>query len=144
RLRRRLAEPPDRPRVAAVDLVVDSRRPVPDVVMGEIGEIQLGPGRNVDRAAAVLIDALEVDEELELVPDDRAADVAAPLNLARFGLRQILLLGEIIQHGEVLVLIEKEPGPVKGDRALLRDGIDDAARARAELGIELAGQELEL
>ena len=58
-------------------------------------------------------------------------------------LRQILLLGEVVALGHRLVLIEEESRAVERVGALLRYRVDDAARARSELGVELAGEQLE-
>src|SRR6266852_5803363 len=57
-LRRRLAQPADGPRIVGVDLVVHAHHPVPDVVVREVGEIELRPGVDVHRPAAILLDAL--------------------------------------------------------------------------------------
>ena len=144
RLRRRLAQPANGPRVVRVDLMIHPGHPVPHVVVRERRRRQLGTRDDVQRAAAVLVDALEVHEVVQLVLDDRSAEIAAPLNLPRLRLRQILLLGEVVALGHRLILIEEESRAVERVGALLRYRVDDAARARSELGVELAGEQLEL
>ena len=126
-LRRRLSQPADRPCVVRADLMVHAHHVIPHVVMREIGEVELGSRRDVDGAAAILIDPLEIREVMELVLDDGPSEPAAPLHLARVRLRQVLLLGEEVAHGHRLVLIEKERGAVQFVRALPGDGVDDAA-----------------
>ena len=107
--------------------MVHANHPVPDVVVREIGEIELRPRVDVHRPAAILVDAFEVDEEVKLVLDDGPSQVSAPLLLLRFRLREIPLLGEIIERRHRLVLIEEERGAVHAVGPLLRDRVHDAA-----------------
>ena len=53
------------------------------------------------------------------------------------------LLGEVVLARQRLVLPEEERAAVELVGALLGHGVDDAARRLAELGIELAGEQLE-
>src|SRR5262249_59346831 len=118
--------------------------PVPDVVARRPGEAQLRPRLDVHRPRALLIDAFEVDEEMQLVLDDRSAEVAAPLLLHRLRLLEVLPRREVVERRHLLGLLVEERRAVELVRALLRHGVDDAAGALAELGVELAGGELPL
>ena len=65
------------PRVVRVDLMIHPGHPVPHVVVRERGRRQLGTRDDVQRAAAILVDALEVHEVVQFVLDDRPAEIAA-------------------------------------------------------------------
>jgi len=88
--------------------------------VGEVAEVQFGTRRNVDRDAAVLVDALEVDEEMQLVMDDRTAEVAAKLGLLGRRLCQVLLNDEEVEPDRRLdemldVLTEKNWESIRAD-----------------------------
>ena len=112
--------------------------------MREVAEVELGARRHVHRHAAVLVDAFEIGEEVQLVPDDRTADVAPELDLLGRGLCEILLFRKIILRRHVCTGVEVEQHAAKRVGAGLRHRVDDAAGGGAELRVELAGQDLEL
>ena len=60
------------------------------------------------------------------------------------GLRQVLLGRKVVLRRHVLVGVEVEHHAAERVGARLRHRVDDAAGRGAELGVELAGQELEL
>src|SRR5262245_41966805 len=103
--------------------MVHSSHPIPDVVVCKGGEVQLGPRRNVDRPAAVLRNALEVSEEMELIFDNWPTDVAAKLNLPRVGFIEVLLRRKIVPLRHFLVLKKVEGRTVKLVSTLLGHSI---------------------
>src|SRR5690606_41853081 len=79
-----------------------------------------------------------------LVADERAAERGAVLVLVRGGLLAPLLLREVLERGHRSVLEEVGQAAPELVRPLLRHGVDDGARRAAVLGVELAGEQLEL
>src|SRR4051812_7232170 len=81
---------------------------------------------------------------MQLVPDDRSADRAAPALILRVGLRQPFLLREEVLGRQTAILEEPEGASPKIVRARFGDGVDHRSGGAAVLRIVLPGNDLEL
>src|SRR5262249_53432602 len=96
---------------------------VPHAILRDLGAIEFGTGRDVDRIGPINREALEAAEEVQLVVNDRAADRAAPPLILRVRLRESLLLGEEILRRQAAILEEAECAAPKLIRARLGDRV---------------------
>ena len=79
---------------------------------------------------------------MQLVPDDRSADAAAPLALADLGLLEVVSLRKVVlgRHIGSCEVIEGGSHNLVGSR--FGDGVDHRAGRAPELGVMLVGQHL--
>ena len=108
------------------------------------GEVQVRPRRKHASAVRVVDLALQAEEEVRLVLDDRTADHAAPIPLGRGRLGQILRLDEVVLGDPGVVREGAEHHALELVGAGLRHGVDHGAARPAELGVVHARQHLEL
>ncbi len=107
---------------------------------GEAGLDPVGHGREVDVAAALLVDDLAGGEEERAIALDRSSQ-REPVLVAR-ELRRVLAghVGGV----EAVVAIEVERAPLEGVGSRARDHVDDSALGAPELGLIAGGDDLEL
>ena len=117
---------------------------VPDAVLGRLLVVQVGTTVDHDGVAAVDGEPLEAGEVVHAVLDQRPADDAAPALIAGVGLGQVALLGQEVLGREAAVLEVAEGAAVHHVGPALDHGVDHGARRPSELGVVLAGDDLEL
>ena len=142
-LRRRLAQPAEGPRVAGGQLMVDADQRVPDAIPRQRRCAQLGMRQDVDRARAIDLHPLDVEEEMRLVLHKRTAEVGIPSHVVRVGFGEVALRDEEVRPREARILNVERAAPGETVRALLGDRVDDGAGRAAELGVVLVRDHLQ-
>ena len=115
--------------------MINADHPIPGLAVLDGREVQVRPGRVVERPVRALGDPFQTKEEVCLVSHDRSADRAAPLLQIALGFFQIGLPGEVVRGRDLRVGEVAEHDAPELVCALFRDGVNDRARRTAEAAL---------